>query len=85
MSLFAERLALLRKNKGLTQIEMATALKITLRSYQRYEGKNREPQIDQLILIAKFFNTSIDYLVGLSDDPTPSQHRGSVSEISKEE
>lgn len=38
--------------------------------YQRYEYGQREPAHQKLISVADFFDVSIDYLVGRSDDPT---------------
>lgn len=54
----------LRKNKGMTQKEVARDLNITDRTYGHYETGKREPSIDMLIEIAKYYNISIDILVG---------------------
>ncbi len=54
----------LRKSKGMTQKEVAHDLNITDRTYGHYETGKREPSIDMLIEIAKYYNISIDYLVG---------------------
>ncbi len=81
MLIFSNRLLTLRKNHKLTQKQLADAIDANVRSIQFYEANQRTPDIDALIKLAKFFNTSIDYLVGLSDDPAPSRHRGGVSEI----
>lgn len=70
MSSFSERLVDLRKNKGLTQQQLANALEIHTRGLQNYEsGRVPEPSI--LVKIADFFDVSLDYLMGRSDDPTP--------------
>ncbi|MCL2853540.1 MAG: helix-turn-helix domain-containing protein [Defluviitaleaceae bacterium] len=47
---------------------MAGALGITERSYQRYEAENN-PNHETLLKIADYFDVSIDYLVGRSDNP----------------
>ncbi len=60
----------LRINKGYTQKQIAENLKISERSYQRYESDSHNPTIDKLIELARFFDVSIDYLVGETNDPT---------------
>lgn len=54
----------LRKEKGITQKEIAKELNITDRTYGHYETGKREPTIDTLINIADYYNISIDILVG---------------------
>ena len=65
------RLKELRNGKGLTQTDMAIMLKLTLRQYQRYERGEQEPKLAGWLFLADFFNVSLDYLVGRSDDPAP--------------
>jgi transcriptional regulator with XRE-family HTH domain len=48
---------------------MAAFLGITERGYQCYEQGEREPPIAKLIALADYFDVSIDYLVGRSDEP----------------
>lgn len=69
MATFGERLKSLRINKNLTQKQMANEFHITERAYQRYEGDTSTPHYETLISLADYFNVSIDYLVGRSDDP----------------
>ena len=67
MKIFAERLKMLRKQKGLTQVQMAAFLSCTPQHYQRIEyGKINLPALD-LIALADYFDVSLDYLVGRSD------------------
>lgn len=54
----------LRKEKGITQKEIADKLNITDRTYGHYETGKREPTIDTLINIADYYNISLDILVG---------------------
>jgi len=68
MAFFSDRVKELRKAKGMTQREVASALGITERSYQRYEAENN-PNNDTLIKLADFFDVSADYLLGRSDNP----------------
>lgn len=64
----AERLYILRKERNLTQEEAAKNLGISMKSYCRYEKKDREPTASTLVQMAKFYHVSLDYLVGLKDE-----------------
>ena len=57
-------LTLLRKERGLTQEELADKLHISRSGYAHYESGERKPSVDVLIIIADFYGTSIDYLLG---------------------
>ena len=65
------RLKKCRENTGLPQIKVAIYCDITERTYQNYELGLREPKVSILMRIARFYGVSIDYLVGLTDDPAP--------------
>lgn len=67
MSQFPSRLKEIRIAKGKKQREAAEYLGIKVRSYQAYEGGDREPDIDGLIALADFFDVSLDYLTGRTD------------------
>ncbi len=61
----------LREDKEILQKDMAKILNTTQTNYSKYElGKINIP-IDTLIKLAKFFNTSIDYLLGLTNETKP--------------
>ena len=64
MANLSERLKELRKSKKMTQKQMAEALQITFRQYQRYESGNQTTTLENLIKMADFFGVSLDYLVG---------------------
>ena len=64
-----EQLKTLRKKKSVTQKNIAEAVHITEVSYQRYEYGTVRPSLDVLIALADYFDVSLDYLVGRSDDP----------------
>lgn len=53
----------LRKNKGLTQKEIAEHLGISRQAYANYESGNREPDINTLKLLSEYFEVSIDTLL----------------------
>lgn len=57
-------LKLLRREKKITQQELAFFLKISPRTYCYYETKERDMPTDILIKLADFYKVSIDYLVG---------------------
>ena len=68
MAQLGERLKLLRKERKLKQREMAEQFGIALITYQCYEYATRTPDLPGLIALAAFFDVSLDYLVGRSDD-----------------
>lgn len=67
---FGERLLKLREERKETQQQLADAIGITRQSLSRYETNERTPNIELVYNIAKHFNVSADYLLGLSDNPT---------------
>lgn len=70
MPLFSERLKQLRSQKKLMAKAMAELLGITYRQYQRYESGEVDPPTSKTIALADYFDVSLDYLCGRSDDPT---------------
>ena len=66
--IIATRLKELRKEKGYTQNQVAIYCDITEKAYQNYELQTREPKIEILIRIADFFEVSLDYLVGRTNE-----------------
>ena len=65
---FAERLRELRSSRKLTQKDVYTDIGVSPIVYQRYEY-GHSPAYQQLIALADYFDVSLDYLVGRSDDP----------------
>ncbi len=80
MELFPERLKSLRKEKNLTQKQTALIFNLTERGYQNYELGQSRPNVQLLSKIAGFFDVSIDYLLGNSD-----QHKQFVYNFEKSE
>lgn len=66
---FQEIIKLLRTQHGYTQKKIAIDLEISERAYQHYENGTRKPDFYGMIKLADYFNVSIDYLVGRSDNP----------------
>lgn len=58
----------IRKQKGLTQTEVAQKLNISQQTYSDYENKKTEPDIDKLIELSKLFNISLDKLLKENKD-----------------
>lgn len=54
----------LRKEKNITQTDIANALNITQKSYSFYERGEREPNLKMLIDLSNFFNVTVDYILG---------------------
>lgn len=67
---YNERIREIREERALTQQKVANLLHIGQRTYADYEsGKTRIP-VDSLLLLARFYNVSLDYITGASNIPT---------------
>ena len=66
---FQTRLTNIRRSKGFTQKQVADGIGISEVGLQNYENGRRKPAFDILISLADFYDVSLDYLVGRSDDP----------------
>lgn len=64
----AERLKELRKERGVRQEQVAVALDISMSAYCNYEQGKREPIASVLVRMADYYDVSLDYLLGRSDD-----------------
>lgn len=62
------RIKELRLEKNLTQSQLAHYLKINQTAVGKYEREELEPNIKTLLQLSAFFNVSVDYLIGNSDD-----------------
>ncbi len=65
---FGQRLKEVRYDKKITQIALAEKLNVDKSTIAKYETDKIEPSISMLIELAKFFDVSTDYLLGLTDD-----------------
>ena len=63
------RLKELREERRLSQDFLGMELGMNQNTISRYETGAREPSIRELIIIADYFNVSIDYLLGRTDNP----------------
>lgn len=66
---FGERLKRARNSKGLSQRQVAEEFGMTKVGYQNYEYGRNTPTFSMLSRIADYFNVSLDYLFGRSDEP----------------
>jgi transcriptional regulator with XRE-family HTH domain len=63
----AERIKELRKDRNLNQIEIAEILKIDKSTIAKYETGVSVPSVQMLVTLAKFFDVTTDYILGLED------------------
>ena len=72
MKEFGERLKQLRVNRSITQDELGLIFESpkAQSTIGTWERGNREPSMNDLIRISEFFNVSVDYLLGLTDEIT---------------
>lgn len=73
--MFHNRLQALREDSDLKQEELSKLLHITRGALANYECGTRTPSIDLLIKIADYFNVSLDYLLGRTNQLIPYKKR----------
>lgn len=66
-----ERIRNLREDKDLTQQQVADLLFVNRRTYAAYENGINSMTPETLVKLAKIHNVSVDYLLGLTDNPKP--------------
>ena len=69
MQILAKRLKELREERRIYQRELAEILGMSFRGYQNYETGKSEPKLATLIVLADYYQVSIDYLAGRTDAP----------------
>ena len=67
LTIFKQNLKMLRQEKKLGQVELAKAIGVSKGIISLWENGLREPNMTSLISLAKFFDVSIDYIVGLEN------------------
>lgn len=65
------RLRDIREDNDLTQTTLADYLHIRQSTYSQYETGQRQIPLDALIRLADYYHTSVDYLLGLTDEAIP--------------
>lgn len=64
-----------REDRDLSQMQVGKILDIDQRVYSNYETGKRQIPVKYLIKLALFYKTSIDYLVGLTNNPAPYERK----------
>jgi len=68
--IFSMRFNTIKDEQKVTMVDVAKALNITKQSVHKWTTGENIPSSDTLIALADYFNVSLDYLVGRSDNPT---------------
>ena len=68
MKNFVNRLIYLRKEKGLNHVDIANQICLNAETYKNYERGLCYPKLVTLLELTEFYNVSLDYLAGLTDD-----------------
>lgn len=76
---FANRLRLLRKEKELTCENLADVFGLARTTISHWEVKRREPEIDMLIKLAAYFDVTVSYLIGDTDERNCSVYKESIN------
>ena len=66
-----KRIRDLREDHDLTQAQVANILSVTQRTYSRYENDDRSIPLEQLIKLADYYGTSVDYLLDRTNKKEP--------------
>ena len=68
LKVFGIKLKELRNEAGLKQIDVGKLLNVSKTTVCQWETSKQEPSLEDVVSIAKFFNVSTDYLLGLEDE-----------------
>lgn len=78
--MYGKRLKNLRNDKRLTMEELSNELDMRRSTYAGYEKETRKPPIDVLITLADYHNVSVDYILGLTDNPVSNKQNNDIKE-----
>ena len=81
MNVFKDRLKLLRENKKISSKEFADALNVDTATISNWEAGRRFPKNEVLLEIADYFNVSLDYLLGRTDDEQVAIYRSEYKDL----
>ena len=73
----------IRRDAGMNMREAARGLEIPYTTYVSWEKGDREPNSEMLIKLAEFFDTTIDYLIGRTDDPESADAQNAPAETGR--
>lgn len=77
----SKRLTKIREERGYKRTELAETLGIPYRTITNYETGEREPGHSYIIKIAKLFNVTTDYILGLDEESPPKQEKPEYGEL----
>ncbi len=72
---FGEKLTKLRKEKGMSQEELANELNVSRQAVSKWESNNAYPETEKIVSICKLFNTSMDELIGIKEKSPQINHK----------
>ena len=81
MSIFSKRMKKIRIEKGITLQELADALDTTTSTLSRYENDKAQPNLHLVSNLADYLNTTVDYLVGRTDQKYPDWYKNLPEEL----
>ena len=64
---FKDILRELREEKGLTQVQLAKELHFSLSIVNKWENGKKNPSVEAIKILARFFNVTTDYLLGMDN------------------
>lgn len=76
-----ERMRNLREDKDLRQRQLAEYLNVSQNTYSQYENGIISLSAENAIRLAKYYDTSVDYLLGLTDEKRPYKRRKQTPEL----
>ncbi len=82
---FGKRLKNLRKERDLTQQDIANVLGVGRATIAGYETKGKQPDYEKLNQLANYFNTSVDYLLGRTDVRNPEDKNKELEKLAHKE
>ena len=71
LEIFAERVHMLRKQRAMSQRGLGEAIGLSHKSISTIESGSRTTTLEKLVILARFFQVSTDYLLGLCEEPAP--------------
>ena len=77
------RLKFLREEKNMLQEDIGRVINVSARTISNYETENRKMSPDIIIKLANFFNVSIEYLLGTTDNRYPNSYENDLLELAK--
>lgn len=68
----------LREDNSMSQAEMAKLLGCSQQTYSRYETHTTEIPLEKLVWLARYYDTSVDYLLGITEHDEPYPRKNAI-------